>query len=168
MLQVWHGSRTKLPVNSLRIDPNPKYTDERKISLGLYFTSNKKLSELYGIPISADLDFQSLLDLTHLDRFTPAEFFECIPLDIPEKLKAEIVGGYTAQMDGHHILESLLSRFDFVNRLKQQGYDGVAFREAYSDVYVPFYRSVINERDNSNAIRLPVRASSERATYTGR
>lgn len=141
---AWHGTNLPLSVTDLWLDPCPKYTDERKVSLGVYFTTNRHLAECYGNPIKANLSFKNLLDLTALQDFTPVEFFGALPVDVPMRLKAEIVGGYTGQLEAHHILEQLLCRYDLVAKLKLLGFDGIAFREAYSDVYVPFSKAVIN------------------------
>ncbi len=145
-IEVWTGSIHN-NLADINYNSNKEYTDDRKISLGAYFTTNNTLASMYGKgkPLKATLAFKKLLDLSNLSRFSADEFFDSIPLEIPEKVKGEIVGGYTQQIEGHFILERLLSKIDLIEELKKQGFDGISFIEAHSQVIVPFDRMNVKE-----------------------
>lgn len=142
---AYHGARVPFDLADINLDPWFQTTDERKVSLGAYFTTNQLLASMYGQVLVADLCFHNLVDLRMLNGvFTALDFYASLPVDIPERLAGEVSAGYIGALEPHHLLEFALTRIDIVREMKTMGYDGIAFREANSDVFVPFARSVIH------------------------
>ena len=143
-VNAYHGTPKPFSLDQLKIDPWPSTTDDRKISLGAYFTSNQVLASMYGQILEATLVFNAALDLRCFDGVRDAqEFYRCIPVDIPDRLGREVSAGYSGLLEAYHLLETALGRCDLIHQLKSIGCDGIAFRESYSDVYVPLVRRSI-------------------------
>ncbi len=146
-VQAYHGTPNLFALDQIKLDPWPHTTNDRKVSLGAYFTSNKELASLYGQVLEAKLVFKKLVDLRGFDGIQDARaFYRSLPADIPDRLACEVSAGYSGVLDVYHLLETALGRCDLINQLKSAGCDGIAFREAYSDVFVPLLRSTIYSR----------------------
>ena len=139
---VWRGSDEKYTSLDAIICPEREGTDDRNISLGAYFTDNKVLAGHYGHVKSYQLQFNQLLNLTGA---TGNQILDLLPMHIPNRVKGEIIGGYIFQLEPHFVLERLLLKLYLVNQLTDLGYDGIAFTESYSSVFVPFNKAVISE-----------------------
>lgn len=144
-VQVWHGSNKAFSINDINCSEQRMHGEDRKISMGAYFTNNEKLAACYGKPMACHLAFNKLLDLRRFEvgTFTPKEFFDALPVNISLRIRAEITAGYVGAQEPYFLLESLLRMMDLVSKLKSMGYDGITFNEAYSDTYVAFDNSVV-------------------------
>lgn len=146
-VNAYHGTPSSFTLDQIKLDPWPHTTNDRKVSLGAYFTSNKELASLYGQVLEARLMFNNLVDLRGFDGIQDARvFYRSLPAEIPDRLACEVSAGYSGALDAYHLLETALGRCDLINQLKGAGCDGIAFREAYSDVFVPLLRSSIYSR----------------------
>jgi len=143
VFSVWRGSDKKHTTLDTILTPERTCNDEPKISLGAYFTDNKTLAGCYGYVKGYQLQFNQLLNLSGA---TGNQILDLLPIHIPNKIKGEIIGGYILPLEPHFVLERLPLKFNLVNRLTDLGYDGIAFTESYSRVFVPFDKSVISEK----------------------
>lgn len=104
------------------------------LNMGAYFSDNPKMADSFGggVIYKVKVKFNKLLDMTKWKSLHADEkFVESIPVLKQEEIDRYLRFDYYGHDSPYHVLEVLDDKYKIVPRMKNKGYDGVAFNEQH-------------------------------------